>query len=229
FSNTERRVQKIRKAVDAPEGVLPDWEILAGLLRRLGVPVEYDSAEDIFNEMRKVTPSYAGITYGRIEELGSLQWPCLDEEHPGTPVLHTAKFTRGEHALFKPAEYKEPAEQTDSEYNFTFTTGRILFHYHTRTMTGKSDGLNRIAGKSFVEIHPRDAAKYNIKDGEKVTVASRRGQVSIDARVTPDVKEGVLFMPFHFADGPANLLTNSAIDPTAKIPEYKVCAAKIVK
>ncbi|NLF47662.1 MAG: formate dehydrogenase subunit alpha [Clostridiales bacterium] len=229
FSNTERRVQKIRKAVDAPQGVLPDWEILAGLLQRLGVPAEYDSAEDIFNEMRKVTPSYAGITYDRMEKLGSLQWPCPDEEHPGTPVLHTAKFTRGEHALFKPAEYKEPAEQTDSEYNFTFTTGRILFHYHTRTMTGKSDGLNRIAGKSFVEINPQDAAKYNIKDGEKVTVASRRGQVSIDARVTPDVKEGVLFMPFHFADGPANLLTNSAIDPTAKIPEYKVCAVKIVK
>jgi predicted molibdopterin-dependent oxidoreductase YjgC len=229
FSNTERRVQRVRKAVEAPEGVWTDWMILNELMKRFGYDNGFNTVEDIFEEIRKVTPSYAGITYKRLEELGSIQWPCPNEEHPGTPIMHTAKFTRGEHARINPAEYTEPAEQTDAEYPFSFTTGRILYHYHTRTMTGKSEGLNQIAGKSFVEIHPNDAAKLGICDKDMVIVESRRGSVTVEAHITEDIKEGVAFMPFHFVDGAANMLTSTAVDPIAKIPEYKVSAVRIKK
>ena len=229
FSNTERRVQRVRKAVEPPKDAWADWKIINELMKRFGYDNGFNSPEDIFEEIRKVTPSYAGITYKRLEESGSLQWPCPNEDHPGTPILHTAKFSRGEKALIKPAKFTEPAEQTDKEYPFVFTTGRILYHYHTRTMTGKSEGLNRFADKSYVEIHPNDAARLGICDKDMVVVESRRGSVTVEAQVTDVVKEGVAFMPFHFADGPANMLTATVVDPTAKIPEYKVSAVRIKK
>jgi formate dehydrogenase major subunit len=151
------------------------------------------------------------------------------DAHTGTPILHVGKFSRGERALFKPAPYRSSAETPDAEYPMIFTTGRILYHYHTSTMTGRVEGLKNISGHSYVELNPADAAKLGIAAGDRVKVTSRRGSVEVEARITDIVAEGVLFMPFHFADGPANLLTNTAIDPIAKIPELKVCAARIGK
>lgn len=226
FTNTERRVQRVRKAVSEPGQALADWRIIAQVMTRLGYEVSYNSSREILEEIAQVTPSYGGISFERLDR-EQPQWPCPTPEHPGTPVLHVGRFSRGERALFKPSQYIPPAEEPDQDYPFILTTGRILQQYHTRTMTGKSEGINRIAGSSFVEINPKDAAKLGISDGEQVKVASRRGKVFVPARVTNRVAEGVLFIPFHFAEGAANRLTNSALDPIAKIPEYKVCSARV--
>ena len=229
FTNTERRVQRIRKAIKPVGQSRADFEILSDVMAALGYENSFHTAEEVFAEMATVTPSYGGMSYGRLEQLGSLQWPCPTADHPGTPILHVGKFSRGERALFKPAPYRPSAETPDSEYPMIFTTGRILYHYHTSTMTGRVEGLMNISGRSYVEVNPADAAKLGILPGDSVKVSSRRGGVIAEARVTDIVPEGVLFMPFHFADGPANMLTNTAIDPTAKIPELKVCAARIEK
>ena len=229
FTNTERRVQRIRKAIPCVGESKADFEILSEVMAALGYENSFHTAREVFAEMAAVTPSYGGMSYERLEKLGSLQWPCPTADHPGTPILHVGKFSRGERALFKPAPYRPSAETPDAEYPMIFTTGRILYHYHTSTMTGRVEGLMNISGRSYVEINPADAAKLGILSGDSVKVSSRRGGVLAEARVTDIVPEGVLFMPFHFADGPANKLTNTAIDPTAKIPELKVCAARIEK
>ncbi len=225
FTSTERRVQRVRKAIDAPGQAMADWEILVAVMKRLGYDKQYRNAGEILDEAATVTPQYGGISFARIEECG-LQWPCPNAEHPGTKYLHKGTFARGK-GLFKPAEYIPSAELPDEEYPFILSTGRILYHYHTKTMTGKVDGLNNLFPGSFIEIHPAAADKLGIKNGSKVKVASRRGEVLSTARVTDKVEENVLFMPFHFADGAANRLTNKALDPVAKIPEFKVCAATI--
>ena len=226
FTNTERRVQRIRAALSAPGESREDWVILSDLMGRLGYQNKFTSSQEILEEIAQVTPSYGGFSYDRLDK-EQPQWPCPSQEHPGTPILHKAKFSRGERAIFKPSPYIPAAEQPDGEYPLILTTGRILYQYHTRTMTGKSDDINRVAGSSFVEIHPTDAAKQGIAQGDEVRVASRRGEVVVEARVTERVSEGVIFMPFHFADAPANRLTNNAVDPISKIPEYKVCSARI--
>lgn len=229
FTNTERRVQRIRKAIKPVGESRADFEILSDVMAALDYENGFRTAEEVFTEMATVTPSYGGMSYERLEKLGSLQWPCPTADHPGTPILHVGKFSRGERALFKPAPYRPSAETPDSEYPMIFTTGRILYHYHTSTMTGRVEGLMNISGRSYVEVNPADAAKLSIVSGDSVKVSSRRGGLMVEARVTDIVPEGVLFMPFHFADGPANILTNTVIDPTAKIPELKVCAARIEK
>jgi len=228
FTNTERRVQRIRAAIEPVGQSRPDYEILNDLMARLGYKNNFTTPAEIMDEIASVAPSYGGVSYERLEGEG-LQWPCLNADHPGTPILHTSKFSRGEKALFKPITYKPSAEQPDGEYPYIFTTGRILYQYHTRTMTGRVDGLNAIAGESYVEINPTDAKRLGIECGEKVKVTSRRGEIVVKAKVTDTVEENVLFMPFHFADGAANKLTNPVIDPIAKIPEFKVCAANIKK
>jgi formate dehydrogenase major subunit len=225
FTSTERRVQRIRKAIDPPGAAKADWEILMEVMNRLGYDKQYKSAAEIMDEAASVTPAYGGISFARLEQ-GGLQWPCPNADHPGTRFLHKGTFSRGK-GLFKPAEYIPSAELPDAEYPFILSTGRILYHYHTKTMTGKVEGLNNLFPGSFIEIHPAAARKLGIKDGEKVKVASRRGDVLSMAKVTDRVEENVLFMPFHFADGAANRLTNKALDPVAKIPEFKVCAARI--
>lgn len=227
FSNTERRVQRVRKAIDAPGLAKPDWMILMELMNRLGYNKKYDSPSEIFDEIASVTPSYAGIDYQRIEDKG-IQWPCPDKEHPGTPYLHKGKFSRGK-GLFTGIEYKEPAELPDDEYPMILTTGRVLYQYHTRTMTGKVEGLNQKAPESYVEINPVIADKLGIKDGDKVKVTSRRGTIIVKAKVSEMVEESVVFIPFHFAEGAANILTNPALDPKCKIPEFKVCAVNLEK
>ena len=228
FTNTERRVQRIRKAIPCVGESKADFEILSCVMAALGYENSFRTAEEVFGEIASVTPSYGGMSYKRLEK-GGLQWPCPTADHPGTPILHVGIFSRGERALFKPAPYRPSAEAPDAEYPMIFTTGRILYHYHTSTMTGRVEGLMNISGRSYVEINSADAAKLGIVSGDSVNISSRRGGLVVEARVTDIVPEGVLFMPFHFADGPANMLTNTAIDPTAKIPELKVCAARIEK
>jgi len=180
FTNTERRVQRVRKAVDAPGEARDDDKIICDIASRMGHPMAYDSSEAIMDEISQVTPSYAGITYQRIDQEG-IHWPCPNVEHPGTPILHREQFTRGR-GLFHAIDYIEPAEPTDDEYPMYLTTGRLLYQYHTGTMTMKSEGLNDRAPECFVEISPGDASRYNLRDGSLIHISSRRGD--IDARAS---------------------------------------------
>ncbi|MGB8648548.1 MAG: molybdopterin-dependent oxidoreductase [Anaerolineae bacterium] len=231
FTNTERRVQRIRKAVEPPGAARADWEIVCDLARRVLARTgtsgawNYATPEDIWRELAALTPSYAGITYPRLAQ-GGLQWPVPTAAHPGTPILHTEKFTRGL-GLFTPVEYVPPAESPDADYPLILTTGRLLAHFHTGTMTHRVAGLEALAGEEHVEINPRDAARLDLHNDDWVTVSSRRGQVRAHAIVTPGIKPGVVFMTFHFAKALGNLLTNPALDPVAKIPELKVCAVRV--
>ncbi len=225
YSNTERRVQLIRKAVDAPGEAKPDWEILSALANKMGASWKYANAQAVFNEVVGVTPSYAGISYERIENVG-IQWPCPTKEHPGTPILHATAFTRGK-GLFSVCEHIPPAEQTDKEYPYILTTGRILYQYHTATMSRRSKGLVSRTPEAFIEINPVDADKLGIGHGDRVQVTSRRGSIEVMAEVSGRCDEGVVFIPFHYQEAAVNRLTNNAIDPVANIPEYKVCAVKV--
>ena len=205
-----------------------DWWILTQLANRMGVSWDYTCAKDIFEEMRTVTPSYAGITYERLEKNELLQWPCPNESHPGTQFLHREKFSRGL-GLMTAIEYTPPAEDVDPEFPVILTTGRILEHFHTGTMSRNSRILDETVPEGFVELNPNDASNYNIKDGELVAVSTRRGSIRVKARVTGRPKPNVAFVPFHFVEAAANKLTIDALDPACKIPEFKVCACKIEK
>jgi predicted molibdopterin-dependent oxidoreductase YjgC len=228
FTNTERRVQRVRQAIEPIGDSRPDWQIICDLAKQMGAQgFDFTSAEEIMQEINRVTPSYGGITYERLEELGSLQWPCPTVDHAGTPYLHKGKFPRGL-GLFTAIPYKEAAELPDGEFPFVLTTGRMMFHFHTGTMTRRSEKLESEAPEAYVEINPEDAAKIGLNGGRRVRLASRRGMLKdVGVRVTSRIKPGVVFMPFHFAEAAANVLTNSAIDPVAKIPEYKVCAIRV--
>ncbi len=225
FTNTERRVQRVRKAVEPPGKAKLDWQIIADISTAMGFPMPYQNAEEIMDEIVRVTPSYAGISYARIEKEG-LHWPCPTADHPGTPVLHVGQFSCGR-GNFHAIDYLPPAERIDEEYPVYLTTGRILYHYHTGTMTRKSEGLNERAPENFVEMAAEDARRYGIDDGSIVNIISRRGKISARANVSEKGVAGTVFIPFHFAESAANLLTNAALDPIAQIPEYKVCAVRI--
>jgi formate dehydrogenase alpha subunit len=227
FTNTERRVQRVRRAVAGPGEVKADWEILQDVMNRLGHKKIYQSPADIMDEIAQVTPQYGGINYQRIEDTG-IQWPCPDVNHPGTRFLHKDKIARGK-GLFNPVDHQDAMELPDHEYPIILTTGRILYHYHTRTMTGRVEGLEEIASSSFVEINPISAQKLNITDGEIVRVTSRRGSLETIAKILDRVDENVVFIPFHFAQGNANILTNNVLDPVSLTPELKVAAVKIEK
>ncbi len=228
FTNTERRVQRVRQAIQPIGKARQDWEIVCGIAQKMGASgFDFSSAEQIMQEAARLTPSYAGITYERLETLGTLQWPCPTAEHPGTPYLHKGKFARGLGKFF-PLEYKAAAELPDPEYPFVLTTGRIMFQYHTGTMTRRSPKLESEASEAYVEINPADAVQIGVNGHRRVRVTSRRGQIELGVRVTEGIKPGVVFIPFHFVEAAANALTNAAVDPVAKIPEYKVCAVRIV-
>ncbi|MGB9936536.1 MAG: formate dehydrogenase subunit alpha [Methanobacterium sp.] len=232
FTSTERRVQPIRKAVEGPGEARDDWAIVSDVAKRMGSDLfNYNSAQEIFEEVRKVTPQYAGMNRERLDKPEALHWPCPDEEHPGTPILHMERFATPDGlGVFKAIEYKPPAEVTDEEYPFTLTTGRMLFHWHTGSMTRRSDTLAREVPTGFVEINTEDAARLGIKNKEIVSVKTRRGEIEIPAKVTPDIMEGIVFIPFHFVECAANVLTSGAeLDPFAKMPELKVSAATISK
>jgi formate dehydrogenase alpha subunit len=228
FSNTERRVQRVRKAVEPPGESQADWWITCQIARRMGARgFDFKDASEIMEEIASLTPSYGGITYKRLEE-GSLQWPCSSEDHPGTCILHTELFSRGK-GHFVPLEYRPSTELPDAEYPLVLTTDRSLFHYHTGTMTRKVRGLNIFHHEEKMEINPVDAANLGIDDGDTVKVTSRRGEVSAKARVTDETPTGTVAMTFHFIETPTNEITNPALDPISKIPELKVAAVRVEK
>lgn len=225
FTNTERRCSRIRKAVPPPGEALADWEILVRMARAMGRAWDYAGPHEIFSEMAALTPSYFGMSYDRLG-LGGLQWPCPSPDHPGTPVLHRDGFPRGR-ALFSPVRHRPPSEEPDADYPLVLSTGRMYAHFHTATMTGNSPHLKGEAGEGFVEIHPADAADQGIEPGDPVRLISRRGRIDARARLTSSVPRGMVFMTFHFPGSPVNVLTNTAFDPAAKIPELKHCAVRV--
>jgi len=226
FTSTERRIQRVRKAVDPPGESKADWEVLCGIAKRAGYDgMVYGSPSEIMDEIAEVTPIYRGVSYDRLDRIG-LQWPCPASGHPGTPILHIGQFTRGL-GLFSPADYGPPAELPDPDYPFVLSTGRCYFHFHTGTMTRRSRILDREERFPYVEICSDDAKRLDITDRERVLISTRRGEVTAMARVNGVMPKGVLFMTFHFKEGAANLLTNNALDSEAKIPEYKISAANI--
>lgn len=227
FTNSERKVQMVRKAVDPPGLVWEDWRIIDEIMKRMGYDNHFESPSDIMDEMATVTDKYGGISYDRIQEDG-LQWPCPDKNHPGTKFLHKGTFTKGK-GSFHAIEYLYPDEVTDEDYPLILTTGRVLYHFHTRTMTGREEGINNISGHNYIEVSKELAANMRIVDGEVVHVISRRGQIKVPARISKMVSNNVVFIPFHFAKESANRLTNEALDPVTNIPELKVCAVKIKK
>jgi formate dehydrogenase alpha subunit len=231
-TSTERRVQMWRKAQDAPGEAKLDWKIIAEIAAKMGYAQQFawQSAEDIFNEIAAVTPSYHGMNYERLNKPEALHWPCPATDHPGTPILHIGKFSHPDgmgvmHAL----DWKPPAEVPDAEYPYILTTGRILWHWHTGSMTRRSKHLDEEVPTGWIEINTEDAAALGIENKEKVKAITRRGEIEITARVTDEIMKGVMFIPFHFAECAANFLTNNALDPIAKIPEYKACSIKVEK
>ncbi|KKR32771.1 MAG: Formate dehydrogenase, alpha subunit [Candidatus Gottesmanbacteria bacterium GW2011_GWC2_39_8] len=228
YTNTDRAIQRIRKAVLPVGESMADWEIICNLSERMGFEMGYEKPEEVMTEIASLTPIYGGVSYSRLEGESYLQWPCPDKSHPGTPYLYQKEFTRGK-GFFTPVEYREPDEVTDSEFPFVLVTGRIYYHWHTGTMTRKVETLDREIPVGYVEINPADAAKIKIRDRESVKLISRRGELVTQALVTERVQEGVVFMPFHFKEAAANLLTNPAVDREAKIPEFKVCSVKLEK
>jgi formate dehydrogenase alpha subunit len=227
FTNTERRIQRVRKTVAAPGESHQDFRTICEVSTKIGYPMDYASPKEIMDEIAQVSPIYGGISFERIESVG-LQWPCSDKDHPGTRFLHEGTFKRGR-GKFHPVEFKNPHETTDQKYPFVLSTGRQLYQFHTGTMTRKSRVINQVSPTGYVEIHPCDANELGIFDGDTVKVTNTRGEITTKAKVTETIGQGWLFIPFHFFEGPANILTNDALDATAKIPEYKVCAAKIEK
>jgi len=229
FTNTERRVQMVRPGLPQVGESRPDWEIVQQIAKSMGASgFDFGSSRTIFREMATLTPQYAGIRHGRIEEDGGIQWPCPTEDHAGTPILHTEKFTRGL-GKFHAVSYRPAAEAPDKKYPFLLTTGRILQHYHTGTMTRRVKGLNHIVPEALMELNPADAARLDVAQGDMVNVSSRRGEILIKAKVTERVAKGEVFIPFHFVEASANVLTAANVDPLAKIPEFKVSAVKITK
>jgi len=227
FSNTERNVLRIRKAIDPPGDARTDWQIICDISTRFGLPMSYESPKEIFDEIALVTPSYAGLSYERLES-GGIPWPCPSRDHLGTPILHKERFTRGK-GLFHALEYRPPEELADEEFPMLLTTGRFFPHYHTGTMTRNSPTLDNEMPEGHIEIHPYDAKDLGLKSGEDIRIFSRRGDVITKAIVTDVVEPGTIFMSFHFMEANANELTNPALDPICKIPEYKVCAVRVEK
>ena len=227
FTATDRRIQRIHKAIEPIGDAKPDWWILSQLSTRLGYPMRYTGPSEIMDEITAISPIYRGVTYERLEGDG-LRWPVPSKEHPGTPILHVDKFSRGL-GRFHVVEHRPPAEEPDEEYPLLLTTGRVLFHWHTGTMTRRSPTLTDQLNEAFAEINERDAERLGIHFGDLIRVESRRGEITLRARVTGGIMEGVVFIPFHFAEAPANVLTNNAVDAESKIPEYKACAVRVTR
>lgn len=226
FTNTERKVQRVRKALNPPGEARDDLSIIMEISRHLGYAMEYADPEDILKEFGALWPAMAGITYERLYKNGGLQWPCPAQDHPGTPHLYKDGFTRGK-APFVPVSYQPPAEITDEEYPFILTTGRNLFQYHAGSMTRRVEPIETHAGEPYVEINPVDAERLGIESGDIIKVRSRRGEINIKARITKRVNTGAVFIPMHYREAAANVITNDALDPCVKIPELKVCAVNI--
>ena len=226
FTNTERRVQRVRKAVTLEGGMRPDTEIVIDLMNAMGYPQEHLTPAQIMDEIARLTPGYRGISHARLDSGASLQWPCTSKDHPGTPIMHAGGPVRGKVLLY-PAKYRPAAELPDEEYPFLLSTGRLLYHHNAAAMTMRSPGMTEISGEGFIEMNAEDAARIGISNGDRVVVKSRRGSVTALARTGSKTSPGEVWMPFHFPDCPVNLITNPALDEFARIPEYKVCAVSI--
>ena len=227
FTGTDRRIQRVRKAIEPLGKAKPDWEIICLLAQRMGASgFDFASPKEVMDEIAPLTPIYGGVSYERLEKLGFLQWPVPAPDHPGTPYLHKGKFSRGL-GRFHAIHFQEAAELPDEEYPFILTTGRLMFHWHTGTMTRRSEKLEQEVPEAYVEMHPDDAEHIGLDNARRVKVSSRRGEIELGVRITPRIRPGVVFIPFHFAEAAANALTHAALDPIAKIPEYKVCAVRV--
>ena len=233
FTNTERRIQRVRPTADPPGSARQDWEITRALAQRLGYEWDYDHPREVMDEISELAPIYGGVSYERLErgEEHGLQWPCPDEDHPGTPYLYDYEegefnFDDGK-ARFVPADGGHPGEIPDEEYPLTLTSGRVLYHWHTGQITRRVEGLMSHVGESFVEVNPETAGDLGVEDGEYVRVESRRGSIVVTVEVTDRVGPGTLFIPMHFAAGAVNELTQETFDPTAGIPEYKVTSVRV--
>lgn len=225
FTNSERKVQRVRKAVDPPGEARPDWQIIAEIGCRLGAKMEYSSPEEIFAEIAALSPIYGGISYDRLETC-DLQWPCPTPEHEGTRFLHNKRFGRGL-GLFNPITYRPSEELPDTEYPFFLTTGRRFAHYNVRSMTGRCASLHREFPQPVTQLHYHDAEQLGIATGDPIRVISRRGTVATFASVGDIVPQGAIFMDFHFAEANSNLLLGTSLDPITKTPDYKVCAVRV--
>ena len=233
FTNSDRRVQKIRNALPVPGEARADWVIISELARRIetklerqdSIGFEFDHPSKIWEEMARLTPDFRGINYERLERLGGVHWPCPSPEHPGTPYLFAEEFPRGK-GQFSPLQFRPSAELPTNEYPFILSTGRVLYHWHGGTMTRRSQ-LDHIYPEAIVEINPQDAQRLGVQEHARVSLRSRRGSIEVKALVTERSPEGTIFIPFHFAEAAANVLTHDVRDPLAKIPDYKVCAVTI--
>jgi len=226
FTNTERRIQKVRQALLPPGEARPDWQIICSLAEKMGEPFDYRSADQIMEEIASLAPIYGGVSFDRLGRDG-LQWPCPDALHPGTPFLYRDGFARGK-GKFHAVTYAPPAECVSRGYPLVLTTGRILEHWHTGTMSRRANVLNQLCPGGAMEMHPDDALKLGLVEGDEVVVSSKRGRVETPVHITEKSPPGVVFMPFHWHEAAANILTNDALDPLAKIPEYKVSAVNAV-
>jgi len=227
----DRRVQKVDKVVDPPGEAKADWWIICQLAEKMGYKDKFDftSPKEIFDEIRSCVPQYKGITYERLENtIGGIHWPCPSEEHPGTPTMFLQKFNTPDGlGHFQAIEYKPPAEVPDDQYPYVLTTGRSIFHYHTGSMTRRTPKLIDEVPRGFVEVNPDDASRAGVKSKDVVTLETRRGRIEAEVKVTDAVQPGLLFVPVHFPSSCANVLTISALDPSAKCAETKVCAVKM--
>ena len=226
FTNADRRIQRVRKAIKPCFETKPDGQIIAELSGLLGCPLKYKNASDIMDEIARLSPIFGGVSYERLETAGFLQWPCPDKNHPGTKIMHQEKFSRGKGKFFA-IEHLPAQELPDAEFPFILSTGRIIFHYNSGTQTRRTAILSREFPENFVQINTEDAQRLKIKNKSKVSVSTRRGALTIGAVVTDDIIPGVIWMPFHYANKLTNILTNDAFDPISKIGEYKVCAASL--
>jgi formate dehydrogenase alpha subunit len=238
FTNTERRIQMVHKAVESPGEAKPDWLIISELAKRIlsagerkikPAPYsswEYENTSQIMDEISALTPSYAGVSHDRLNLGERLQWPVKAKDQPGTPILHVGQFARGK-GKFSPIEHIPPAELPDDEYPILLSTGRVLYHWHGGEMTRRASGLLKVYSRALIEVNPDDAKHLGLHENDQVRVSSRRGQIEAQTWITDRVPPGVIFANFHFPNASANELTIAALDPVAKIPEYKVCAVKV--
>jgi predicted molibdopterin-dependent oxidoreductase YjgC len=226
FTNTERRVQRVRAAVPSPGEARPDWWIICEIAKRLGFEgFEFTEASEVFNELCKVSPIYKGLNWDRIDR-GEYQWPVPEADHPGTPTLHQGEFVNGR-GLFKVISYRDPAETTSEEYPVWLTTGRRLASYHTRTQTGRAQGMEYLLSEESVEVHPDDVGAWGLRNGGWCRMASPRGSVDVRVRATDRSPRGTVFASFSFNDVPVNILTGSGYDPITDTAELKVCPVRI--
>ncbi len=229
FTNTDRRVQRIRKAIEPIGESKPDWQIVSELAREMKFDgFDYASTQEIMKEISCLTPSYGGISYERLDNGEVLHWPCPHDAHPGTPILHEGTFERGKGRFF-PVEYAPPAELPDDEYPYFLNTGRVPFHFNGGSMTRRIEILDQEVSTGYVDIHPEDATKLGVEENDLLRVTSRRGDISIKAKISNKVEPGMVFIPIHFAECAVNVLTDTKLDPSAKIPALKDCAVRIEK